>query len=130
MAAVFDIAFDHTRGLMRITLGGFFGATEMADFVAAQAAAYRRMTTPRGQHVTLVDVRACKLQPQETVEAFRAILRDPAGQGRRLAFVTGASPVKMQIRRLLERDTARVFDDAESAETWLCAADDAAARAA
>lgn len=130
MAAAFDIDFDPVRGQMRITLGGFFMADEIAAFVTALTAAYAGMTTARGQHLTLVDVRACKIQAQETVEAFRAILRDPARQARRLAFVTGNSAAKMQIRRLIERDTARAFDDIGSAEAWLRAGGEVVGQAA
>ena len=127
MAATFDIAFDPSRGLVRITLAGFFTGDEMRQFAAARQTAYDRMTTPRGRHLTLIDVRACKIQSQEVVEAFRAILRDPSGQGRRLAFVTGDSAAKMQIRRLIERDSARVFDDMAGADAWLAAEDEARA---
>ena len=113
------ITVDRVAAFVRIRLGGFFTVDDVRDFAAAQARAYAALATARGRHITLCDVSECKIQLQEVVEAFRGLLTDKSLMSERMAFVTGVSPAKMQIRRLIARDTCRFFEDVGSAERWL-----------
>jgi hypothetical protein len=121
MAANHSIVVDPVRCIVRASLNGFFSSGDVAGFARDQRGAYAALAGRIGQHVTLVDVSECKIQPQDVVEAFRALLNDPALMSRRIAFVTGSSPARMQIRRLINRDSARFFDDIAAAEAWLAA---------
>jgi hypothetical protein len=107
------------RDLLRITLTGFFGRGDVAAFDRARLAAHTRLTCGPNRHLTLVDVRDLKLQAQEIVGLFRAMITHPATRARRLAFVTGCSVVRMQVRRLIERDDIACFADPIAAEAWL-----------
>ena len=121
----YSITVDGDAPFVRIKLGGFFALSDVYEFAAAQAMAYEALASSRGRHVTLCDVSDCKIQLQEVVEAFRELLADPALMSLRMAFVTGASPAKMQIRRLIARDSCRFFEDAQTAERWLVEGDPA-----
>lgn len=117
----YSIAVDRLAAFVRIKLGGFFAIEDVQEFAVAQRRAYETLASARGRHVTLCDVSECKIQPQDVVEAFRGLLTDRSLMSQRMAFVTGASPAKMQIRRLIGRDTCRFFEDTETAERWLAA---------
>lgn len=121
----YSIAVDRVAAFVRIKLGGFFTLGDVRDFAVAQASAYDVLASAKGQHVTLCDVSECKIQLQEVVEAFRGLLTDQSLMSERMAFVTGTSPAKMQIRRLIARDSCRFFEDVESAERWLLGIDHA-----
>ena len=122
MIANFSFDIDPAQRVVRIKLGGFFGADEVACFAEAQARAYAALPKGAAKHLTLCDISDCKIQLQEVVDGFRRLLEDPSLMARRIAFVTGNSPAKMQIRRMVNRDTARVFERAEEAECWLLSA--------
>ena len=115
----YSITVDPQTAFVRITLDGFFALGDVQEFAIALARAYAGLASGRGHHLTLCDVSECKIQPQEVVEGFRRLLTDRSLMSERLAFVTGASPAKMQIRRLIARDTCRFFEQADAAERWL-----------
>ena len=73
----------------------------------------------RNEHVTLVDIRAMKIQAQEMVSAFRAMIVAPETRARRLALVVGNSTVRMQVRRLVVSPDIACFDEPTAAEFWL-----------
>lgn len=118
MTDKFDIAIDSASGVVLLTLTGFLTLEEVADFARRQKASYDCLAPVKG-HLTLCDISACKIQTNEVVEAFRRLLTDPALRSRRIAFVTGNSPARMQVRRLIDRDSARFFENAADAEAWL-----------
>ena len=122
MRADFTFDIDPAHAVVRIKLGGFFGAAEVACFAAAQAKAYAMLPKTSERHLTLCDISECRIQLQEVVDGFRRLIDDPALMSRRIAFVTGNSPAKMQIRRLATRENARVFDCIADAELWLLSA--------
>ncbi|HEX8413997.1 MAG TPA: hypothetical protein VF637_08945, partial [Sphingomicrobium sp.] len=96
-------------------VGGLFTLNDVQAFAAEQRAAYAKLGTARGRHRTLCDVSECKIQLQEVFAAFRQLLEDPWLMSERMAFVTGGSPAKMQIRRLISRDSCRFFDGVREA---------------
>jgi len=121
MNAHYRITTDDARCLLRIELGGFFEAGDLAALAAEKALAIGRMRCGRNRHVTLCDVSACKIQTSEIAEIFAGMIADPAFQSRRLAIVTGGSIARLQARRLVDRENAACFGDVESAEAWLFA---------
>lgn len=121
MNANYSFDVDRARCVVRIKLGGFFGTADVACFSAQLERAQRLLPPTRARHVTLCDISECRIQLQEVVDGFRKLLENPQLMSRRIAFVTGASPAKMQIRRLITRDSARAFDTAAAAERWLLA---------
>ena len=119
MQGRFEISVDRRLGLVRLWIGGLFTLEDLHDFAVAQREAYSRLGAARGSHRTLCDVSDCKIQLQQVVEGFRSLLIDPSLMSARMAFVTGNSPAKMQIRRLISRDSCQFFDNAAEAERWL-----------
>ncbi|HEX8415552.1 MAG TPA: hypothetical protein VF637_16980 [Sphingomicrobium sp.] len=115
----FEITVDVASRLVRLKVGGLFTLDDVQAFAAEQRAAYAKLGTARGRHRTLCDVSECKIQLQEVFAAFRQLLDDPWLMSERMAFVTGRSPAKMQVRRLISRDTCRFFDGVREAEQWL-----------
>lgn len=121
MGGKFTFLVDAAAGLVRLKVGGLFSPDDVRDFAAAQRAAYAKLGEVKGRHRTLCDISACKIQFYQVVEAFRSLLNDPALMSERMAVVTGSSPATMQIRRLVDRNTCRFFDNARDAERWLVA---------
>ena len=121
MTPSFAITLEPARCLMRITLGGFFDLQHVAALENDKLDALIRLGCRPNQHYTLVDVSACKLQPQDVFHAFQAAISDPRYMSRRIAFVTGGSLARMQVRRMLARNDAAFFDTVDAAEAWLFA---------
>lgn len=115
-------------GFLHFALEGFFDEVSFARFARDRAAAFARLTCAPNAHLTLVDLTRCALQPQAIAGAFQAIMADPATRSRRMAFVFGDSPTRMQVRRILaDRHDIGLFIDEASAMAWLKAPDAKAA---
>jgi len=121
MTANFSVHTQADRGLLILELSGFFTVEEVAAFAAARDTALATLGTPPNRHVTLCDVSECKIQPQDIVETFRAMLIDPKVAAARLAIVTGSSLARMQVRRLVDRPNLAFFTARREAERWLFA---------
>ena len=130
MGAIFRISVDPSTNMIRQYLAGFFEAADVERFVAARNAAHDQLTCGPNEHVTLVDVRDMKIQPQEIVQAFGAVLWGPRYRSRKLAFVFSQSLARMQLMRASEGRDARMFTNIDEAEAWLLAEDDRAHSAA
>ena len=120
MQATQTIRVDPQQKLVAITLTGFFDAAGATQLAIDAKAAIDSLAGPRNQHLTLIDVSDCKLQSQDVVAAFQNALGNPLYTSRRLAFVTDSSLSRIQVRRVLNRDTARWFGNRREAEAWLC----------
>jgi len=109
-------------GFLRFKLTGFFDAETFARFVNDRQAAFARLTCAPNAHLTLVDLSECQLQPQLLATAFERIMADPATRSRRMAFVFGTSPTRMQVRRIVgKRDDVGLFAEEAAAMEWLTA---------
>lgn len=129
----FSFEVDSRRNLVRFVLTGLFMPEDVSAFLEARRKAHAKLTCAPGQHVTLTDLRAIKILPQETVGAWAAHLTDPQTRVRRLAFLVGPTLVRSQLMRALAgRDSRRTrcFTDHAEAEAWLMEDDDAAIVAA
>ena len=129
MDSSFSFEVDPSRDLVRIVMAGLFLPASVARFVAARAEAHARLTCGPGRHVTLNDVRAMKIQPQDTVDAFGLVLAATAFRSRRLAFVASPTLARSQLMRALAGRDSRWFEGPEAAEAWLFAGKDDAAEA-
>ncbi|MES2988454.1 MAG: hypothetical protein V4808_11155 [Pseudomonadota bacterium] len=119
MSAEFSVEAEPSRDLIRIRMAGFFTQADILAFLAARRDAHAKLRCPANQHITLNDVRDMKIQSQEMVDAFRAVLVDPLYRSRRLAFVVGPTLTRTQLTRAITGRDARCFDDVWAAEAWL-----------
>jgi hypothetical protein len=118
----FSFEVDRQRNLIRFVLTGLFRPEDVSDFLEARREAHAKLTCDPGQHVTLTDLRAIKILPQDTVDAWATHLTDSQTRVRRLAFVVGPTLVRNQLDRVLAgRDSRRTrcFADPAEAEAWL-----------
>jgi hypothetical protein len=128
METSYEIAVDRRRSMLRIRLAGFFQIEDVARFAERKRAAHGDLRSPPNMHTTLVDIAECKIQPQQVVGAFAALIGETRYRARRTAFVTGSSLATMQVRRMIGgQPDMRLFTDMAIAEAWL---QDQAARAA
>ena len=102
-------------------MGGLFTLDDIAGFLEGRRRAHAELGCAPNQHVTLNDLRTMKIQSQEVVGAFRAMLADPLYRSRRLAFVAAQTLARSQLTRALDGRDARFFEDIEDAEAWLFA---------
>jgi hypothetical protein len=121
MSATFSFAIDKSRSLIRITMAGLFTPADIRDFLAARHKAHAELGCAPNKHFTLNDVRAMKIQPQESVSGFQEMLAAPEYRSRRLAFVAARTLARSQLMRALSNREARCFEDVAQAEAWLFA---------
>ena len=124
MEAIYKVEADPVTNIVRHYLAGFFEPIDVENYVAARNAAHEQLTSAPHQHVTLVDVRDMKIQQQDVVKTFGAVLADPRHHSRKLAFVVALSLARMQLLRATAHRTAQYFSTIEEAEAWLMADDD------
>ena len=115
MSAEFSIRTDVCTSVINIVMKGFFDADDIARFLAARAAAHAELRCAPNAHCTINDVREMKIQAQEIVGAFQAMLADPAYRSRKLAFVTAPTLARPQLLRAIGSRGARA---------WVLAAND------
>ncbi len=120
MSPLYSFEVDGGRNLVKIVLAGLFRPIHVADFFEARRKAHTRLSCAPGQHVTLTDLRRLDHLPQETTDAFAALLTAPESRARRLAFVVSpGSLVRRQLCRVLAGREGRCFSDPAEAEAWL-----------
>lgn len=131
MDAHYTVDVDPVHNVIRHYLAGFFEPADVERYVAARNAAHQRLTCGPNQHVTLVDVRDMKIQQQDIVKTFGAVMADPRYHSRKLAFVVALSLARMQLLRAsaTANRSAQYFTNIDEAEAWLMAADDDASAA-
>lgn len=121
MKPKFTFDIDRSRGLVRISMHGFYGREDVAAFFAARRRAHADLGLPRNQHVTLNDIRGMKIQHQEVVAAFQAGLAVPEEKARKTAIVVVTSLARGQALRAVDDPSVRYFSDVATAEAWLFA---------
>ena len=130
MDATFAFAVEHDNRLIRSWLTGFFTMDSFERYVAERRATFQRLSCAPGETFSIVDITDMKIQAQDLVVPFAAMMADPRFRSRRVAFVVGSSLARMQLRRALgERagHDARAFDDEASARRWVLTGQDALA---
>jgi hypothetical protein len=117
MDAKFNILTDIRHNLMRVKMSGFFSDDDVQRFSADYRSLLAQLNAPG--HLTLVDIREMKIQPQSVVGAFSSLLASPDVRSRRLAFICSSSLARLQAQRLTDREGVRFFEDEAEAEDWV-----------
>lgn len=121
MSNKFTFIVDHERGLVRISMHGFYGLRDVEAFFEARRRAHAQLGLPPNAHMTLNDLRGMKIQSQEVIQAFQQGLAAPAEKARKLAIVIDAAMARGQANRAINSVDTRYFTDPEAAEAWLLA---------
>ena len=126
MSDKFTFTIDHARGLVRISMRGFYTLKDVTAFFDARRRAHAELGLPPNAHLTLNDLRDMKIQAQEVILAFQQGLAVPEEKARKLAIVIDAAMAKAQANRAINSVDTRYFTEIEPAEAWLFADEPAA----
>ena len=121
MSGKFSFALDLERGLVRISMRGFWTLRDVDAFFDARRKAHAELGLPRNAHKTLNDLRGMKIQAQDVIEHFEKQLAVPAEKARKLAIVVDAAMARGQANRVIKSVDTRYFTEVEPAEAWLLA---------
>jgi len=124
MSDKFTFTLDRDRGLVRISMQGFYNLEDVEAFFAARRTAHAELGLPRNQHLTLNDLRGMTIQAQDVIHAFQKGLAVPEEKARRLAIVVDAAMARGQANRAINSSDTHYFTDVESAEIWLFAGEE------
>ncbi|WP_375381390.1 STAS/SEC14 domain-containing protein [uncultured Sphingomonas sp.] len=124
---MFDIEIDDRAGLVDVRLSGLMSVEEARRYIADLGSAFIRHHMRAG-YLMRIDVSLATLQSQEVLAAFQDHMAH-FPKARRIAIVTGDSLVRMQVRRVMTQDYARVFATAGEGLVWLLSPDAAASAA-
>lgn len=127
MNATYAFDVNVPRSLVHITIGGFFEPEDIRQFVVGMGQAHERLRCPPNAHMCLVDIRSMKIQSQDSVAGFAAVLADPTFRSRRIAFVVATSLARSQLKRAAGSRGDNIFPTIDEAERWLFAEDVTAA---
>ena len=119
MSGQFKIQVDPLRDLVRIRMSGFFATSDVERFIEERRRAHAQLRCAPNQHLTLNDVSGMKIQSQEVVAAFQAMMAESGYRSRRLAFVVSSTLARSQLMRACVGRDMRCFEDVASAERWL-----------
>lgn len=100
-------------------MSDFLSQADIDEFLAARRQAHRQLRCGPNAHLALNDVSGMKIQSQDIVAAFQAMVAGPNFRSRRLAFVPGPTLARGQLLRVSSSRFVRCFDDVASAEAWL-----------
>ncbi len=122
--AGFSIAVDPVRRFVDIAVRGLWGVDMVAaykDDLVAKLHVLPGHGCPIGQHVTLLDITAFVVQPQQVTALLADMPQQPAFAARRAALLVEAPLLKMQAKRVLP--TYLVCSSRAEALEWLLAPD-------
>ena len=122
----FTFTLDRDRGLVRITMHGFWGLKDVEAFFETRRKVLAELGLPRNQHMTLTDLRGMKIQAQDVILSFQQGLAVPEEKARRLAIVVDAAMARAQANRAIASVDTRYFTEIEPAEAWLFAGESVA----
>ncbi|WP_311270269.1 hypothetical protein [Sphingobium sp. WCS2017Hpa-17] len=117
MDATYTVTPDKSRNLARVKMAGFFDQKEVQEFAATYRQVLAHLKAPG--HLTLVDIVGMKIQAQDIVGSFAALLASPDVRSKKLAFVCSSSLSRLQAQRLTDRQGVEFFDRVDDAEAWL-----------
>ena len=121
MREKFTFSLERERGLVRISMHGFYTLRDVTAFFDARRRAHAQLGLPPNAHLTLNDLRGMKIQSQDVIQAFQAGLAVPAEKARKLAIVIDAAMARGQANRAIASVDTRYFTEVEPAEAWLFA---------
>lgn len=118
MDANYRIEMDDVRGLLRLTVAGFWTPETTQAFVGELIAAVGPALRAGRNFAVLADCRNFPIQAAGVGEAFASYLKNSANTGKR-AFVMGSMLGKLQAERILAHPSVRVFLLEAEAMDWL-----------
>src|SRR5207253_3335000 len=121
MSDKFTFTLDHERGLVRISMRGFWTLRDVGAFFAARRKAHARLGLPRNAHMTLNDLRGMKIQAPKVIAVFQQGLAVPQEKARKLASIVDAAMARGQANQAIKSVDTRYFTEIEPAEAWLFA---------
>jgi hypothetical protein len=123
---MFQVETNHAERMIFLRMAGVLSVDEAHACAAAKEAAVDSLGPPY-DHMTLVDVRGLRLQPQEIFAIFTNFVATTRHKSRKVAIVGGEGTARMQFRRVAERaplrDDMRLFTVMAEARDWLVADD-------
>ena len=120
---MYSIVSDKPRRLLTLELTGFWDIDEANAFARDQQRAVRAFGPPFGTHLTLADVSGWPIQSQSVSAIIRDLVVNAGATSKRIALVGGDGLVRMQLKRVVERDGMRMFSSCREAEAWLVSDD-------
>ena len=121
MSDKFIFTIEPERGLVRISMHGFWTLRDVDAFFETRRRAHAELGLPRNAHLTLNDLRGMKIQAQDVIEAFQKGLAVPEEKARKLAIVVDAAMARGQANRAINSADTHYFTEVEAAEAWLFA---------
>jgi hypothetical protein len=118
----FTIKIVPEQDMLEVTLSGFFTEVDMAEFLPKLVDARNRLSPDRSKRKMLYNVSEFRLQSQEVLGQFAALISDPGSKSGRVAIYVGTAAIRMQAERIAGDNTA-VFGDAGEAREWLLRSD-------
>lgn len=119
MPGNYEIGIDREHKMLLVTLRGFLSIDDIPSYLTTKNRALHELNCGRNQHVTLCDVSTCDIQSQDVMQKFKESIADPRYASKRIAFVTGSTLARLQVRRILTREGASCFDTPTEARAWL-----------
>lgn len=116
----FEIAVDVARMLITITARGFWDAEIMGRFQTDLRTSIAPLSR-RGSVYILADARGLPVQSQDSVSRFSDLSPDVAHLVNRVAIVTSAALVRIQVSRIEGAERRQNFATPEEALRWLFA---------
>jgi hypothetical protein len=104
-------------------MSGLLTVAEVHQFQRDEEQAIRSMGCQSGEYVVLIDTAGSVIQTQEVVAALQDLVENGPFKAKRTAVVRPTSLARMQAKRILNRDSAMIFNNVEEAESWLLSTD-------
>ena len=114
---MFEITVRPARNFVEAQIAGFLSTAEVATYSAELNAHFAAGRLKPG-YLMLIDVSEAVIQAQDVIAAFQAHVA-VMPRAARLVVVTGTSPIRIQIRRVLQENSTAVVATRNEAMTVL-----------
>lgn len=115
----FLVHLDKTSDIIRITGKGFVQVEQFDALFATLRKLFEASYARAGSVRLLVDNRDILLHGPEAAERLRHLALHSVEEGDRVAIIVESALARMQLRRLLDPRTHRLFGTVETAIAWL-----------
>lgn len=115
----FSLHLDKTSDIIRITGKGFVQVEQFDALFATLRTLFEASYARSGSVRLLVDNRDILLHGPEAAERLRYRALHSVEEGDRVAIIVESALSRMQLRRLLDPRTHRLFETEKAATAWL-----------
>ncbi|HEX8415300.1 MAG TPA: STAS/SEC14 domain-containing protein [Sphingomicrobium sp.] len=115
---MFTITHQPATNVIAVTVSGFFDLEGFERYATEVEPIIHRAAQIGEGYLMLLDISGCSIQTQEIAAAVQRHLAN-VPRARFCAVVTGASPARMQARRMIGSPTIQIFEESASALSWL-----------